>query len=1165
MKIAKTHTLISLTGILALALLLFPLISHAEDEVVGCAVAPTMPNYSQGFDINDFEINNTDVNDEGHIILETGNKVLDPNSIVIPFEQEVSVCFIFEGAGYEKTDFGWMLASQGVNGKKNEIYTNVNDNNGNGVLDVWEGQDRNGDGRVNVLDNEVQLGNGAFAPGTELVFYLKVDNEGKTFYTKKEWNPDTYGSKKDNTGLDEFDKTYNLGQPGGEKFVLDGGWLTQAAIDRMRQFFGIVLEGERTLHLVKGRKYDHVIVGAPPNDPDEWILGWDDQAGGPNSPTDVDHNDLVFRINRKTGGVAQLTSQNAISPDDPDAYYTAIEIEVFDYMPCSGKTEIRYAISVDNGASWTYVNSWDIVKETNESKDLLDDVNNWRPGTPAYTYRSARIDFAGQGQLGRDLVWKAELISEDDECQPKVIDVKLNGSVAKHGQFARSSPVAQTNVLYTGSYETPDPSWGENTMRGHLKATRIYDPSDPNQTDSVEIWNAGEQLSRTRISSRNIYYPDIRYTAVSNEHLTLKDGSKAYGDGSTTEFVAQLQHHPVFGGTLRITGGYSTVKDIHTDQLTGGATGHFNRFTGDLVINFEKPPRSGFALYANYTYYQASPNLLAFTPDNVTNEMLGLTDEKITTNSGEKYIYDLNGDGNYTEADGDYLVNWVRGYKDGSRTAKNWPLGAIDHSTPAVDVPPGTPAWYFSQNTTDAEREVYETFMDTHEERRTQVYVGSRSGMLHAFDGGAFRWGDNPKTDFEELRGYFQWTGSRPDSADYGTGREKWAFIPANLLPRLKNNLMGGTDMAYVDASPAVADVFVDGQWKSVLLSAQGNGGDTVFCLNVTDLNNPQFMWEFADPDLYRSKSSPSVAKIGKIMHNGRTRWAAFFVSGKSDSNLHPSIFILDVGTGAPIKRVWLTSSYGADLGKGGIPSGQPALVDSDNDGYVDRLYVGTDQGYLYKVNMPGDGTISSCIINFADANHPIYASPTVYVKTEVNENGEQEHKTLIFFGTGDSPYKNEDINTGNTTYTFFAYEDTDSVNTCTAKRPDWSYDLPAGERVWTSAFAAAGQLYFGTTTAETEDPCDGYKAIEEDNNTGNIYIFNMENETAPTEPLATVDSGNVQTSPMVTDEHLYINSPTGTPKSWGTGEYNNAMIKLIIPPQLNTNPVGERDWRELE
>ncbi|MBF0231338.1 MAG: hypothetical protein HQK63_17385, partial [Desulfamplus sp.] len=191
------------------------------------------------------------------------------------------------------------------------------------------------------------------------------------------------------------------------------------------------------------------------------------------------------------------------------------------------------------------------------------------------------------------------------------------------------------------------------------------------------------------------------------------------------------------------------------------------------------------------------------------------------------------------ESDGDRLVKWVRGYnKDGS-TKKEWLLGAIDHSIPALlTPPPSTPFWYFSDEVTEEEKALYDQFTESknYKEGRTPVanarptviFVGSRSGMLHAFDAGEFRWGDNPATPLPlvEHRGYFA-------GNNYGTGKELWAFIPTNLMPRFKNNFLNDEDQAYMDASPAIADIYTGTAWKSVLLSAQGNGGDTIFCLDI--------------------------------------------------------------------------------------------------------------------------------------------------------------------------------------------------------------------------------------------------------------------------------------------------------------------------------------------
>jgi hypothetical protein len=374
-----------------------------------------------------------------------------------------------------------------------------------------------------------------------------------------------------------------------------------------------------------------------------------------------------------------------------------------------------------------------------------------------------------------------------------------------------------------------------------------------------------------------------------------------------------------------------------------------------------------------------------------------------------------------------------------------------------------------------------------------------------------------------------------------------------------------------VDGSPALADVYTDGQWRTVLLSAQGNGGDTIFCLDVTNPLDPKFMWEFADPDLFRSRSSPSVGKIGRILVNGQAVWVAFFVSGKTyDATLYPSIYMINVADGSVVKRVMLDADGN---GVGGVPSGQPSIVDSDGNGYIDRLYIGTDKGFLYKVNIPDDPDavkfeFSNCVINrdFTDTNepassvavdqryHPIYGTPVVISDNGIDEHGAVTYDIKILFGTGDSPYYDEDIDMGNTRYHFFAYRDQSKKGECDDSRVflDWFLELPEGHRVFSSAFASAGKVYFGTATSETEDPCDG-PSTSGLTSLGDIYVIDIATATQ----TAKLNAGNTVITPIVYDEHLYVKSSGAEVQSFGSGIYDNEVIKGGFPM------VEIHAWRE--
>lgn len=127
---------------------------------------------------------------------------------------------------------------------------------------------------------------------------------------------------------------------------------------------------------------------------------------------------------------------------------------------------------------------------------------------------------------------------------------------------------------------------------------------------------------------------------------------------------------------------------------------------------------------------------------------------------------------------------------------RNQPLGAVISSTPAFMDPPSLdPA-------PDAD---YVTFRTANAGRRSMIFVGANDGMLHAIDA--------------------------------RTGLEVWAFIPFNLLPKLRA-LEHGEPVDgfqyFVDSSPKIADVRSNGQWRTYLIVGQGAGGTFYNTFDVT-------------------------------------------------------------------------------------------------------------------------------------------------------------------------------------------------------------------------------------------------------------------------------------------------------------------------------------------
>ena len=1101
---------------------------NTTEEIIlagdGCAT-PVAAGFSRGFDPQDFEMVNVTIDpDSGHMVLQNSTRTTSSDKVVIPFAQDVYATFLFEGST-AVSDLGWVLYRDAVdeNGgfvgwdtipydKKHVIFHHIVDDTeslggGEGVLDVDYGNgqfptgsevalaaynDGTGslfgvdrDGQVTPRDMKKQLGR--FAAGSEIVFFLSAGREWDTaeasqVFFNKPWGSDHYDACVPQSGsplwIDEgsriFEKVFHLGDPAEAGIcVTETNWLDARLIDRLDAHFDLHLSGESSLRIRVGDPYPHLIGNSPADDSNQWVLGFEDKNASTGG-ADMDYNDLLFLVERLNGGTAQLDPEKAITLDQENAHFTSVEMQVCDVQPgdnCEGETALTYFVSPDQGANWIEVIAWDSVHvfELDAEGAIIrgDEIDpvTWNPGVPASTCRKRSVDLIDKGITGKQLLWKVEMTSTKADCSPEVIDVQLKAGAAINKTVFRASPVIQTNIIYAGAVETPADGWVDQTLRGHVTARRLYDPTETDHTLKEEepLWDAGEVLSSMYPDERRIFFPALDVRSVEDEFLMDEDGQRLQGDGAKVTFTGFLAHSPVQATTLRIFDGRPEVFiDSGTSILKGclGGKGFIDRFTGRWEVTFNRPPAAGVPIMASYNWYTADHALKPFVPANVTNDILALSDEYIWSDG---YTHDFNRDGRFDaterQTDAAWLARWVRGFRQPETgMKKEWLLGPVNHSVPALMVPPGYPRWLYGSEVTDAERESFAEFQKAQQTRRSVLYVGSGDGMLHAFDAGAFRYGDNPETPgIKENRGYFLWEEKNEASPhycetidgtkcpDYGTGRELWAFIPASQVPRLKNNLLSSAgDRAQINSPPALSDVYIDtdgdglaDSWRTIVICGSGDGGDSIFCLDVTDPEKPTFLWEFSAIDLFRDPSAQAVVQIGRILDplTGEPKLAAFLSTGKmAEKENYPAVYLIDISNGSVIKRVTLDEGVDmngdgfldADYGRGGILSGQPAIVDKDNNGFVDRLYVGSNRGHVYKVNLPDDpetpGNITHCVLNtdFTDKDgnqipveqrqNAIYTTPTVVVENGIAEDGNLDNRIRIVFGTGESRYENRGL-----------------------------------------------------------------------------------------------------------------------------------------------------------
>jgi type IV pilus assembly protein PilY1 len=169
------------------------------------------------------------------------------------------------------------------------------------------------------------------------------------------------------------------------------------------------------------------------------------------------------------------------------------------------------------------------------------------------------------------------------------------------------------------------------------------------------------------------------------------------------------------------------------------------------------------------------------------------------------------------------LLQWM--YGDTGSVRANMKLGDIYHSSPAIVGPP----------VEDPGDQSYTLFRESRliQDRPVMMYVNSNDGILHGF----------------VLEDYLV------GGTSYKAGRELWGFVPPNLLDNLDSQLTA--HRLNLDATPVVKDVYFSKgntpsalDYKTVLITGMRAGGNAYMALDVTDPQNPKFMWQFWDLDM---------------------------------------------------------------------------------------------------------------------------------------------------------------------------------------------------------------------------------------------------------------------------------------------------------------------------
>ncbi|EXF46423.1 Tfp pilus assembly protein tip-associated adhesin PilY1-like protein [Pseudomonas sp. BAY1663] len=312
----------------------------------------------------------------------------------------------------------------------------------------------------------------------------------------------------------------------------------------------------------------------------------------------------------------------------------------------------------------------------------------------------------------------------------------------------------------------------------------------------------------------------------------------------------------------------------------------------------------------------------------------------------------------------------------------------------------------------------YSEFVEAQQERAPRVYVGANDGMLHGFDA--------------------------------VTGQETFAFVPTVVFPKLHKltgkNYQGAHHQFYVDGSPVVADVYIGGEWRTVLVGTMRAGGKGLFALDVTNPNAIKLLWEFHDSSIPNTNDvrlgysfpHPTIARL----HNGK--WAVVTSNGYDSANKDngkAALLIIDMETGDLTKSLEVA---GADGLANGLST--PKLADFNADGIADFAYAGDLQGNLWRFNLTPEDTVAPYTqqvseTTAAESGFKVSYSGTPLFKAATSSNARQPitaapsiirhptlHGYLIVFGTG-KYFEEGDKDGSSTTQSVYGVWDTNTLD----------------------------------------------------------------------------------------------------------------------------------------
>jgi len=398
-------------------------------------------------------------------------------------------------------------------------------------------------------------------------------------------------------------------------------------------------------------------------------------------------------------------------------------------------------------------------------------------------------------------------------------------------------------------------------------------------------------------------------------------------------------------------------------------------------------------------------------------------------------------------------------------------------------------------------------------------------------------------------------------AVDADTGKEYSALIPAELLPNLNkfyaNN--AGAPHPYGLDGPIAGWIHKDNKnliidagsdEKALLFVGMRRGGENYYAIDVTDPTSPQVEWVIkggsgAFADLGQSWSKPNLTKIKMgtsvkdvLIFGGGYDVINDSATTRAPSNVGDTIFIVDALTG---NLIWSANDIDFPDMKYAVPS-NIRILDLDDDGTTDRLYVGDMGGQLWRFDIDNLASTATdlkvtggvlAVVSGTDAasNRRFFYEPDIAL---VNQDGKDFLSVALGSGWRSHPLDNvvEDRfyairdyavfspprdSSGDVFYPAFDETDltdvtayTDGVEPVVAD--GWYLNMERnGEKVLSEAVTINNQIIFTSYIPES-----GVGACTAAAGSGSVYVVDVFNAA----PVLNLDE-TVSTDPAVDDKIL--------------------------------------------